>query len=169
MQRWFNAAQSNSCQRPQTCVVKLLLLPGGPPSGPQQNDDDSSPNRPRKRYFYHVVLGLTLGTKFGSAGLSRRENLMDKELHFPSLHSLIEEFDESYRHCGHRLVKVRIGKLVTHDPYSIGPVPWKGVTIHPRTEEAKEAKLKVDRFSKELKSFLRSGGANLSGGAGGRL
>jgi hypothetical protein len=46
------------------------------------------------------VLGLTLGTKFGSAGLSRRENLMDKELDFPSLYSLIEEFDESYRDCG---------------------------------------------------------------------
>jgi hypothetical protein len=66
-----------------------------------------------------------------------------------------------------RLVKVRIGKLVSHDPYSISAIPWKGVTIHPRTEEVKDAKLKVDRFSKELKSFLRSGSG--MGYAGGRL
>ena len=104
-----------------------------------------SSSRPEKRYFYHVVLGVTLGTKFGSAGLSRRDSLMDKELHYPSLYSLIEEFDNCYRECGQRLVKVRIGRLVPHDPYSINPIPWKGVTVHPRTEEPKDAKLKVDR------------------------
>ena len=110
----------------------------------------------QKRYFYHVVLGLTLGSRFGSAGLSRRANLMDKPLTHPSLHSLVEDFDSSYRSCGQRLVKVRVGQLVSHDPYSISPIPWKGVTIHPRTEEPKEIKQKLDRFSRALKSYLRN-------------
>ena len=52
---------------------------------------------PQKRYFYHVVLGITLGNRFGTLGLSRRLNLMDKPLTFQSLQDLVEEFDKSYQ------------------------------------------------------------------------
>ena len=31
-----------------------------------------------------------------------------------------------YRNCGHRLIKVRVGNLISHDMYSIAPIPWKG-------------------------------------------
>ena len=68
---------------------------------------NSTGHRSGKRYFYHVVLGVSLGPRFGSIGLSRRANLMDKPLTFPTLSSLIGDFDSSYRDCGHRLVKVR--------------------------------------------------------------
>ena len=109
-----------------------------------------------RRYFYHVVLGVTLGNKFGALGLSRRSTLMDKAVTHPTLHSLVEEFDESYKHCGQRLVKVRIGNLISHDTYSITPIPWKGITLYPRVEEEKDIKLKIDKYSKELKSYLRT-------------
>ena len=110
-----------------------------------------------KRFFYHVVLGVSLGNRFGACGLSRRKSLMDKAAEHNSLHSLVEEYDQSYRDCGQRLVKVRIGRLISHDPYSISPIPWKGLTIHPRTDEPKEIKTKLDKYSRELKSFLRVG------------
>ncbi len=111
--------------------------------------------RSNRRYFYHVVLGISLGNKFGSLGLSRRVNLMDKPVSFPSLYELLLEFEQSYRDCGQKLVKVRIGQLITHDPYSISPIPWKGITIHPRADDPADVKAKVDKYSKELKSYLR--------------
>ncbi len=47
------------------------------------------------------------GHRFGAAGLSRRSTLMDKPLEFNSLFDLIKDFDEAYRDCGHRLIKVK--------------------------------------------------------------
>lgn len=108
-----------------------------------------------QRYFYHVVLGLAHGNRFGAAGLSRRSTLMDKKMEHTSLYDLIADFDEGYRNCGHRLIKVRIGNLISHDPYSIAPIPWKGLTVYPRAEEPHEAKARVDKYSRELKSSLR--------------
>ena len=110
----------------------------------------------QKRHFYHVVLGLSLGNKFGAIGLSRRTTLMDKPLTFGSLSLLLDEFDDSYRNCGQRLVKVRVGQLISHDPYSISPIPWKGITVHPRNDDPAEMKDKIDKYSKQLKSYLRS-------------
>ena len=70
-----------------------------------------------QKYFYHVVLGLVHGNRFGAMGLSRRSNLMDKKLDYSSLYDLIMEFEQSYRNCGHRLIKVRVGNLISHDSY----------------------------------------------------
>lgn len=109
----------------------------------------------QQRYFYHVVLGVTRQGRFGSIGLSRRSTLMDKPLTFLHLYDLIEDFDESYRHCGQRLIKVRIGHLVSHDPHSISPIPWRGITIHPRAEDPRDLRSKVEKYSRELKSQLR--------------
>ena len=53
-----------------------------------------------------------LGHRFGSAGLSRRSTLMDKPLEFNSLYELIKNFDEAYKDCGHRLVKVNFKKSI---------------------------------------------------------
>ena len=86
---------------------------------------------------------------------SRRSNLMDKKLEYTSLYDLVMDFEQAYRNCGHRLVKCRIGNLISHDMYSIAPIPWKGITMHLRTEDPTEVKIKVDKFSRELRSFLR--------------
>ena len=58
--------------------------------------------------------------------------------------------------CGHRLVKVRVGNLISHDPYSIAPIPWKGITIYPRVEDASDVKSRLEKFSRELRSSLRN-------------
>ena len=63
---------------------------------------------------------------------SRRPNLMDKKLEYTSLYDLVMDFEQAYRNCGHRLVKCRIGNLISHDMYSIAPIPWKGITMHLR-------------------------------------
>ena len=136
-------------------VVMAIYLTNGVPGLGRFTINFKSELPEQGRYFYHVVLGVTLGNRFGAIGLSRRTNLMDKPIDQPSLKSLIQEFDQSYQDCGQRLVKVRIGQLISHDPYSISPIPWKGVTVYPRTDEDKEFKSKLDKHSRELKSYLR--------------
>ncbi len=69
-----------------------------------------------KASYYHIITVVTYsrkllmklvpGHKFGAAGLSRRSTLMDKPLEFNSLFDLIKNYDEAYKDCGHRLVKV---------------------------------------------------------------
>ncbi len=142
----------------EAVVLSIYLTNGVPCLGRFPiNFKSELPARPgmSQKYFYHVVLGLAHGNRFGSIGLSRRSNLMDKKMEFNSLHDLIRNFEDSYRDCGHRLVKVRIGNLISHDPHSIAPIPWKGITVHLQAEDPSDIKLKVDRFSRELRSFLR--------------
>ena len=52
--------------------------------------------------------------------------------------------------------QVRIGNIITHDAHSISAIPWKGITIYPRSEDPDETKHRVDKFSRELKSSLRA-------------
>ena len=58
------------------------------------------------RLVLQKSLKIHLGHKFGAAGLSRRSTLMDKPVEFGSLFDLIKNYDEAYKDCGHRLVKV---------------------------------------------------------------
>ena len=56
--------------------------------------------------------------------------------------------------------QVRVGKLISHDAYSISPVPWRGVTVHPRSDDPDAAAALLDRHARELRSYLRSGAAS---------
>ena len=95
---------------------------------------------------------------------------MFKSLEYSSLHSLVEEYKRAYLNCGHTLLKVfiknlcphdillaqvRIGELVTHDAYSVSPISWRGLTIRPLEDDEAESKRDVEKFSNQLKSFLR--------------
>ena len=53
------------------------------------------------------------------------------------------------------LFQVKVGELVTHDTYSISPISWKGLTLRPLEDDDAEAKKETEKFSNQLKSFLR--------------
>ena len=46
--------------------------------------------------------------------------------------------------------------MISHDPHSIGSIPWKGLTVHPRSEEPEETKAKVERHARELKNLIKT-------------
>lgn len=143
----------------EAVVLSIYLTNGVPCLGRFPiNFKSELPARPGmpQKFFYHVVLGLAHGNRFGALGLSRRSTLMTKNVDHTSLYDLVTNFDEAYKECGHKLVKVRIGNLISHDAYSIAPIPWRGITIYPRVEEPQDVKSKVDRFSRELRSSLRN-------------
>ena len=51
--------------------------------------------------------------------------------------------------------EVRIGMMVNHDPYSISGITWKGITIHPKSEDQDEMKSKVEKYARELRNTNR--------------
>jgi len=80
---------------------------------------------------------------------------MDKPIEFLSLYDLISNFKEAYNSCGHTVLKVRVGELVSHDQYSVSPVSWRGLTLRPEEDDEAEARREAEKFSAQLKSFLR--------------
>uniref|UniRef100_A0A672G530 Vasohibin 1 n=1 Tax=Salarias fasciatus TaxID=181472 RepID=A0A672G530_SALFA len=88
-------------------------------------------------HFYHIVLGVHSGGRFGALGMSRREELMFKPLEFKTLTDLVQEFQGAYRGYWHTLRKVKIGQYVSHDPHSVEQIEWK------------HSILDVDKLSKE--------------------
>lgn len=57
--------------------------------------------------FHHVVLGVYCNGRYGSLGMSRRQDLMDKPLTHRTLGDLVAEFENSYRRYQHTLKKVK--------------------------------------------------------------
>lgn len=57
--------------------------------------------------FHHVVLGVYCNGRYGSLGMSRRQDLMDKPLTHRTLGELVAEFESSYKRYQHTLKKVR--------------------------------------------------------------
>ncbi|TNN16212.1 Vasohibin-2 isoform 2 [Schistosoma japonicum] len=77
--------------------------------------------------FRHVVLGIYSSSSglFGALGLSRRENLMYKPLKFPSLSLLINNYMEAYHSHHHKLIRVKIGLPIPHQPRMLEKIRWK--------------------------------------------
>lgn len=59
--------------------------------------------------FHHIVLGVYCNGRYGSLGMSRRQDLMDKPLTHHTLGELVSEFESSYRRYQHTLKKVGLG------------------------------------------------------------
>uniref|UniRef100_A0A3B4BBN5 Vasohibin 2 n=1 Tax=Periophthalmus magnuspinnatus TaxID=409849 RepID=A0A3B4BBN5_9GOBI len=57
--------------------------------------------------FHHVVLGVYCNGRYGSLGMSRRQDLMDKPLSYRTLGDLVGEFESSYKRYQHTIKKVR--------------------------------------------------------------
>lgn len=58
--------------------------------------------------FHHVVLGVYCNGRYGSLGMSRRSDLMDKPLNHRTLGELVDDFESSYKRYQHSLKKARL-------------------------------------------------------------
>eukprot|EP01041_Mallomonas_annulata_P003191 gene3191-6295_t len=73
----------------------------------------------------HIVLAIRHNNKWGAIGISRRTNLMNKDIHFDSVKELIDNYIESYQTVNHRLIKVYLGLPFSHDIFCDTPVKWR--------------------------------------------
>mmetsp|Transcript_18396 Transcript_18396/g.18482 ORF Transcript_18396/g.18482 Transcript_18396/m.18482 type:complete len:289 (+) Transcript_18396:130-996(+) len=109
----------------------------------------------------HIVLAMRYNNKWGSIGISRRPNLMNKELQFESLKELLDDFRLSYHSCLHRVLTVYVGLPFPHDIYCTQGVKWRALRIkmHPYDSDGMAAKLAsyTDNMSGLFDYFLTYG------------
>lgn len=77
----------------------------------------------------HIVLAIRYNGKWGAIGLSRRQNLMWKDLVFDSLYSLVMNYKSSYESVGHELLAVYTGLAFPHDLEQNYTVTWKATRV----------------------------------------
>lgn len=103
------------------------------------------------RYYRHVVLGVHYNGKFGTLGLSRRDDLMFKPLKFKSLLDLLDDFTKSYNNYLHNVKKIKLSLPVVHDIHSCERIQWKYLTLSPLKTSQPEMKSILDRFTREIR------------------
>lgn len=102
-------------------------------------------------HFYHIVLGVYSGGRFGALGMSRREDLMFKPMEFRTLTDLVQEFEGAYRGNWHTLRKVKIGQYVSHDPHSVEQIEWKHSIIDIDKMSKEELRKELERHTRDMR------------------
>ena len=85
----------------------------------------------------HIVLAVQHipSGRFGALGLSRRSELMFKDLSYPSLSALLEDFSDAYGKWWHEVLKIWVGLPASHQPFDKTPVCWRFRSVRPGAEE----------------------------------
>ncbi|MEQ2168962.1 hypothetical protein GOODEAATRI_020132 [Goodea atripinnis] len=102
-------------------------------------------------HFYHIVLGVHSGGRFGALGMSRREDLMFKPLEFRTLMDLVQEFEGAYRGYWHNLRKIKIGQYVSHDPHSVEQIEWKHSILDVDKLSKEELRKELERHTRDMR------------------
>ncbi|XP_072424079.1 tubulinyl-Tyr carboxypeptidase 1 isoform X2 [Chiloscyllium punctatum] len=110
-------------------------------------------------YFRHIVLGIHYAGRFGTLGMSRREDLMFKPPVCRTLIDLISEFESSYRKCWHTLKKVKIGQYVSHDPHSVEQIEWKHSVLDIEKLSREELRKELERHTRDMRLKVMKGTA----------
>ena len=85
----------------------------------------------------HIVLAVqhVPSGRFGALGLSRRSELMFKDLAYPSLSALLEDFSAAYGKWWHEVLKVWVGLPASHEPFDKTPVCWRFRSVRPGADD----------------------------------
>ncbi|XP_053568444.1 tubulinyl-Tyr carboxypeptidase 2 [Bombina bombina] len=111
-------------------------------------------------HFHHVVLGIHCNGRYGTVGMSRRADLMDKPMTFRTLSELIFEFEESYKKYLHTVKKVKIGLYVPHDPHTFQPIEWKYLVINMGKMMRADIKKELEKHARDMRmKILKSSSA----------
>ncbi|KAJ8377783.1 hypothetical protein AAFF_G00253990 [Aldrovandia affinis] len=111
-------------------------------------------------HFHHVVLGVYCNGRYGTLGMSRRTDLMDKALTFRTLSELVFDFEESYRRYQHTIKKVKIGLYVPHDPHIFQPIEWKYLVLNPCRLGREDVRKELEKHARDMRmKILKSSSA----------
>ncbi|KAB1259001.1 Tubulinyl-Tyr carboxypeptidase 2 [Camelus dromedarius] len=101
--------------------------------------------------FHHVVLGIYCNGRYGSLGMSRRAELMDKPLTFRTLSDLIFDFEDSYKKYLHTVKKVKIGLYVPHEPHSFQPIEWKQLVLNVSKMLRADIRKELEKYARDMR------------------
>ncbi|XP_078505884.1 tubulinyl-Tyr carboxypeptidase 2 [Lissotriton helveticus] len=102
-------------------------------------------------HFHHVVLGIYCNGRYGTLGMSRRPDLMDKPLTFRTLTDLICDFEDSYKKYLHSVKKVKIGLYVPHDPHSFQPIEWRHLVLNVGKMMQPDIKKELEKHARDMR------------------
>ncbi|XP_029791165.1 tubulinyl-Tyr carboxypeptidase 2 isoform X4 [Suricata suricatta] len=102
-------------------------------------------------YFHHVVLGIYCNGRYGSLGMSRRAELMDKPLTFRTLSDLIFDFEDSYKKYLHTVKKVKLGLYVPHEPHSFQPIEWKQLVLNVSKMLRADIRKELEKYARDMR------------------
>ncbi|XP_057582929.1 tubulinyl-Tyr carboxypeptidase 2 isoform X3 [Hippopotamus amphibius kiboko] len=102
-------------------------------------------------YFHHVVLGIYCSGRYGSLGMSRRAELMDKPLTFRTLSDLVFDFEDSYKKYLHTVKKVKIGLYVPHEPHSFQPIEWKQLVLNVSKMLRADIRKELEKYARDMR------------------
>ncbi|GAX80038.1 hypothetical protein CEUSTIGMA_g7477.t1 [Chlamydomonas eustigma] len=103
--------------------------------------------------YRHIVLVIhhAPSQKWGALGISRREELMFKDLAFDSLSELVADFKAGYEKWWHKLHKARIGLPFEHDVFSNSSVCWRYCSVSPAKRNWAVCAGILDKFGEDYK------------------
>ncbi|XP_004844589.1 vasohibin-2 isoform X2 [Heterocephalus glaber] len=102
-------------------------------------------------YFHHVVLGIYCNGWYGSLGMSRRAELMDKPLTFRTLSDLVFDFEDSYKKYLHTVKNVKIGLYVPYEPHSFQPIEWKQLVLNVSKMLRASIRKELEKYARDLR------------------
>eukprot|EP00249_Psilotum_nudum_P016414 c25813_g1_i2 orf=592-1242(-) len=79
----------------------------------------------------HIVLLVRSGGKYGAFGISRQHDLMNKELQFESISSIVQNYRQAYEQSEHKLLRISVGLPVEHNIESFNFVCWRSLSLDP--------------------------------------
>jgi len=99
--------------------------------------------------YRHIVLVVhhVPSHKWGALGISRRTELMDKDLVYDSLADVISDYKKAYETWWHTLQKIRLGLPCEHDVYYTGPVCWRYCSITPTKHSWDHCRNLLEKFA----------------------
>ncbi|KAK3749494.1 hypothetical protein QZH41_013467 [Actinostola sp. cb2023] len=106
-------------------------------------------------FYRHIVLGVAAYGKYGSLGLSRRDNLMYKPIEFKSLSDLINNFITSYKTYDHTVKKIKLSLPIVHDLHSCEKIYWKYLVFNPNKMSDSDMKKLLDKFAREVRHSVK--------------
>jgi len=88
--------------------------------------------RTKTKSYRHIVLAAHhLPTMtWGALGLSRRKDLMQKDVRFKTLADLVRDYETCYLAINHTLLKVYVGLPFPHDTHSDESVKWRVLKLN---------------------------------------
>ncbi|CAN2390437.1 vasohibin 2 [Pristimantis euphronides] len=102
-------------------------------------------------FFHHVVLGIHHNGRYGTLGMSRRSDLMDKPMTYKTLSELIFDFEDSYKNYSHTVKKVKIGLYVPHDPHTFQPIEWRYLVINMGKMVRADIKKELEKHARDMR------------------
>jgi hypothetical protein len=94
----------------------------------------------------HIVLAVKINNTWGALGISRRSNLMFKDIKYQSLYELIVDYKTSYEDVFHVLLTFYVGLPLPHDLSIDDRITWKAIKIRLFNSSQDEIKSILEDF-----------------------